>query len=127
MSVKHLMAEVGYDIPLKMGTDSSSAKGIVNRHGCGRVKHLEARQMWLQEKVHEKTIEIKKIARVSNPADALTHTWTAAEGERHFPEIGMHQFVDKTGCDLLMSRGGVGISKAFDAHCHYLAYTFLIV
>ena len=29
-------------------TDRSAANGIVHREGCGKVKHLECRQLWIQ-------------------------------------------------------------------------------
>ena len=36
---------------LELDTDSTAARGIVQRAGCGKVKHLEARQLWIQAKV----------------------------------------------------------------------------
>ena len=70
-------------------TDSSAAKGIVNRVGCGKVKHLEARQLWIQDAVRRKVIEVKKVGREINISDALTHHWTSVDGIRHFTQAGL--------------------------------------
>ena len=58
---------------------SSAANGIVHRQGCGKVKHLECRQLWAQEIVGE--------GEVNNPADALTHYWRCEDGRRHFEKL----------------------------------------
>jgi len=41
-------------------TDSSAAKGIVHRVGCGKVKHLEARQLWVQDAVRRRSLKLRK-------------------------------------------------------------------
>ena len=68
-------------------TDSNSAKGICQRQGCGKVKHLEARQMWLQDRVLSKAIVIKKVPRAENPSDALTHYCTSLDAQNHYKAV----------------------------------------
>ena len=46
----------------------------------GQGAHLQTRQLWLQEKVHEGSITIEKIPRERNWADLLTHAWSPASG-----------------------------------------------
>ena len=53
--------------------DSTAALGIVAREGCGKVKHLAVKQLWLQERVAGKEVTVLKIPRASNTADAMTH------------------------------------------------------
>jgi len=74
---------------VKLLTDSSAAKGITGRIGCGKVKHLEARQLWIQEAVRRKVIEVKKVGRDVHISDALTHHWASADGARHFNQAGL--------------------------------------
>eukprot|EP00972_Heterocapsa_arctica_P089536 13202886-Heterocapsa_arctica.AAC.1 len=40
-----------FDIPVRMQLygDASAARGISNRFGVGRVKHLEVKTLWLQQ------------------------------------------------------------------------------
>ena len=39
----------------------------------GKVRHVEVNQLWLQEKVTSGEIEVVKVPRAENRADALTH------------------------------------------------------
>ena len=68
-------------------TDSSAANGIVHRQGCGKVKHLECRQLWVQSYVGRGEVQCTKVPRAQNPSDALTHYWTKDEGVTHFGKM----------------------------------------
>eukprot|EP00969_Alexandrium_andersonii_P260382 11511999-Alexandrium_andersonii.AAC.1 len=57
---------------VRLGTDSSAAKGVASRKGLGKVRHIEACQLWLQEKVQEGRIGLMKVKGTENPADILT-------------------------------------------------------
>ena len=70
-------------------TDSSAANGIVHRQGCGKVKHLECRQLWVQAVVGDGRVACTKVPRAINPADALTHDWSNEDGRRHFEKINV--------------------------------------
>jgi len=72
-----------------MYTDSSAANGVVHRLGCGKMKHLETRQLWLQEVIEKKVMESKKIPRSENSSDALKHHWLGHEGEVHFKKMNL--------------------------------------
>ena len=43
--------------------------------GVGKVRHLQVKQLWLQENVAAGELTIVKIPRAENYADALTHPW----------------------------------------------------
>ena len=64
--------------------DASANIGNHQRVGAGKVKHLGVRQLWLQERVSAGDITMKKIPRLSNFSDALTHHWSAQDGHSHF-------------------------------------------
>ena len=93
-----------YNVGCEMGmirasrilTDSNSAKGICHRQGAGKVKHLEARQLWLQERVLHKSVKIEKVPREVNSSDSLTHYWSAVDGAKHFSRVGFVIEVVKT-------------------------------
>ena len=57
---QNLGRELDLERTIRILTDSNSAKGICQRQGCGKVKHLEARQLWLQERVLKKSVKIEK-------------------------------------------------------------------
>ena len=53
--------------------DSSAAIGICRRTGIGRVRHLGAGPLWVQERVRAGDFALVKHPGAENPADILTH------------------------------------------------------
>ena len=53
-------------------TDASAAVGMTQRTGVGRVRHLDTRLLWIQDKVREKELTVGKVDGKVNPADVLT-------------------------------------------------------
>ena len=88
LCLKYLLQEIGEEKELRLRGDSSGAQGTSNRRSSGRVKHLQTRQLWLQEKVYAGEVTVEKIGRVVKWADALTHPWSAAE-VGHFDAMGV--------------------------------------
>ena len=41
-------------------SDASAGVGIASRQGSGRLKHLEVKWLWVQEKVSEKALRLKE-------------------------------------------------------------------
>ena len=67
-------SELGNLTPeLVLETDASACKGMLLRRCVGRVKHLSTKQLWVQGAIEVYSIVIRKIPRVMNPADLLTH------------------------------------------------------
>ena len=60
-------------------TDSEAAKSFVSRRGLGRMRHIEVRELWLQEEVRKGTVVVKKVAGSENPADLMTKFLTRSE------------------------------------------------
>ena len=57
---------------VRTSTDSTAASGIADRRGLGTVRHIEVNQLWLQDKVNSKGLEIRNVKCEDNLADALT-------------------------------------------------------
>jgi len=68
----YLLKEMSREIKAVAHSDSSAARGMTGRTGPGRVKHLQTRFLWLQERVREKAIEIAKVDGKENVADLGT-------------------------------------------------------
>ena len=88
--VKTMSSDIGVKLGVQTLTASSAAKGIQTRRGCGKVKHLEATQLWVQEKVQMGQLKIVKVPRSVNPSDVLTHHWTGS-GSHHFEKFGFYR------------------------------------
>ena len=84
LGVANMAEEMGKAHKVRVLCDASANVGISHRAGAGKVKHLDIRQLWLQERVSIGDLTIEKIPRAVNSSDALTHHWTAAEGIVHF-------------------------------------------
>ena len=57
---------------LVLKTDSEAAKSFVSRRGLGRMRHIEVRELWLQEEVRKGAVIVKKVAGLENPVDLMT-------------------------------------------------------
>ena len=86
--VKTVCQEMFRPIYIVLYGDSSASHGILQREGCGAVKHLAVRQLWLQEKVRDESVQIVKLPRARNFADALTHYWSS-EADGHYANMGL--------------------------------------
>ena len=73
---------MGVNVQMKLYTDASACKGMLLRHGAGKVKHLSVKQLWSQEVVSYFGVEVSKVARACNPSDLLTHSVSFPEAER---------------------------------------------
>jgi len=104
LGIMNMLKDMGKQHSCSVFTDSSAANGIVHRLGAGKIKHLEARQLWVQNVVCEKELSVKKIPRDLNIADALTHNWSLVDGSKHFSKAGLI-WRAKGGADV--RRGGV--------------------
>ena len=53
-------------------TDASAAIGMAQRKGSGKVRHIDVGMLWIQQHCKNGTVEVKKVAGKSNPADIFT-------------------------------------------------------
>ena len=67
--------------------DASACKGMVLRHGSGKVKHLSVKQLWVQEAVRAFGVQVIRVPRAENPADLLTHSVSHPTAETQLKRI----------------------------------------
>ena len=73
-----LLRDMGFDVPLRVWTDSSAAIGICSRQGLGKLRHLDTHTLWVQQAVRTGRFQLRKVPGECNPADLLTkHSQTA--------------------------------------------------
>ena len=73
--------DLGVDVKIRLGLDSSAAKSMAERTGLGKVRHIEIRLLWLQEVVKRGRVELLKLPGKENPSDLGTKPKTMAEIE----------------------------------------------
>ena len=87
LGLKEMVEEMGTDLGATLEGDSSACKGILSRQGSGRVKHLEVRQLWVQQHIRDNRLQFEKVPRHLNTADSQAKHWTN-EGPTHFSRMG---------------------------------------
>ena len=85
----HMAAEMFDPMKLEILTDASAARGVIQRQGAGRIKHLSVKQLCVQERESTGALKITKIPRIENYADLLTHHWTENEGAPMIAGMGL--------------------------------------
>ena len=93
LSVQSLMADWGYQLSLKVHTDSSAAKGTCSRRGLGKLRHVQTRYLWVQERVANSELEVAKVGTDDNPADMCTKA-LSAEKSAKFMKMSGHCYLE---------------------------------
>ena len=87
LGLKALLKDLGHDTTITLLTDASAAKGISQRSGLGKVRHLETSQLWLQELVLNQRVQVVKVHTDKNLADALTKHVDANAIKQHMDTL----------------------------------------
>ena len=72
IGMRNLAADLGCTLEMRLGTDSSAAKGMASRRGAGKVRHIETASLWLQHAVSRKQVSVTKKDGKNNVADIGT-------------------------------------------------------
>ena len=79
---------------MQINTDSSTGKSIASRRGAGKIRHLDTRELWIQERVARGDIVIEKVRGEDNVADGLTKHVDKPKMDQYLSECG---FVRRSG------------------------------
>ena len=75
MALQSMLADFGLKVTIEVHSDSSACRGICDRRGLGKLRHLDVALLWLQQHVQSGKIILRRIAGSVNPADLFTkHT-----------------------------------------------------
>ena len=88
MGIQALLHDWNISMDLNVLTDSSSAKAFASRRGLGRMKHIQTRFLWIQERLALKHFVLNKVGTLLNRADVLTKQLSAKEMYGHLTAIG---------------------------------------
>ena len=72
LQLRELLMEMGLKMKVRVRTDSSAAKGVVKRSGSGKMKHMAAKHLWIQEVVRQGIVDVTTIDMLHNTADLGT-------------------------------------------------------
>ena len=67
--------------------DASACRAIMLRRGCGGIKHITIKSLWVQETVREYLITIERVPRGAMHAHTLASPSSADELKKHLTEL----------------------------------------
>ena len=99
LSLGSMYQYLGIPTKIEIQSGSSTANSLTDRLGAGqRTKHIDTRYFWIQERVQDGDLSIKKVPTAKNCADVLTKPVCASVLQQHckFAEIGILLTMDST-------------------------------
>lgn len=76
---RNILIECGIMIAkIKLFCDSSAARSLAKRQGVGKIRHMDAKHMWVQDYIARREVEVFKIDGKLNPSDLGTKILEAA-------------------------------------------------
>ena len=72
LGFQSLLQDFGVTLPLRVWTDSTATIGICSRDGLGKLRHIDTKCLWLQQKVRSGKLEVRKVKGTENPTGVFT-------------------------------------------------------
>ena len=85
--------------------DASAALSIAKRQGAGKMRHINVKSLWLQEKTLQEELTYEKIRGEENPADGLTKYVRQELAERYAGVVGLRFSADRAQGSLQLAGG----------------------
>ena len=88
IGLRSMLRDFGLEVSIRVNTDASAAKGMANRKGLGKVRHIEVNQLWIQDRVSRGDLAISKVNGKENLADILTKHVNGEDIRVHLHKTG---------------------------------------
>ena len=88
-----LARDLGRKVGVQLHIDALAAKGMIERKGLSKVRHLDVNVLWLQEQCARKILPVTKVPGEDNMADLMTKHLGAAKIKKNVALMHM-EFVD---------------------------------
>ena len=89
LGLRSLLEDWGLAVQLHLRSDSSSAKSMADRQGIAKVKHMQTRFLWIQERIAHGDIDVSHIGTKLNCADLFTKAVARTLLDFHMKRIGL--------------------------------------
>ena len=74
--LKEILTFAGHPVTMEVYLDSSAARGVFQRQGVGRIRHLEVKSLWAQKALQRKLFSLHAVPSNDNTADFGTKALT---------------------------------------------------
>ena len=95
LGLRSVAAGLGVTWSITIQTDSTAAVGICRRKGLGKIRHLAAADLWVQDRLRCKDFSLLKIPGVDNVADVLTKHVDRATLCKHMRSMELKQIAGR--------------------------------
>ena len=104
LSIQSLFKDLGVNVEVQINTDSSTGKSVASRRGAGKIRHLDTRDLWIQERVPKGDIMIEKVRGKDNVADILTKHVDKQKMDQQTEVLRQQDLVFRMTCQLSANR-----------------------
>ena len=87
MAIKSLAADMEITFDILLRTDATAALGVVNRRGVGKTRHIDTQELWLQNHMRSREMEVQKVAGEEDAKGILTKNVKPEVLEKHVAEM----------------------------------------
>jgi hypothetical protein len=101
LAFQSMCLDVGCSVVVRVHTDSTACKGVCNRRGIGRIRHMDVALLWLQQQVLRGLIKVVRVPGSENPADLMTKFLSGTDMHRILSELG---FRSEEGRSVVIDR-----------------------
>ncbi len=108
LGYRSLMEDLGVQLEVRVWTDSTATIGICGRQGLGKLRHIDTQSLWIQQRVRDSTIELRKVRGEINPADLFTKHLTGNQKIRGLLKLFGCEYVSGRASTAPKLREGVG-------------------
>ena len=88
LALQSLLVDWGLHLELDVLCDSSAARGFSQRQGLGRMRHVQTRYLWVQERVKEGHLKVVPVRGKNHPADLFTKVVSGKLREKFLKTLG---------------------------------------
>ena len=81
--------DLGHKMKIKVSLDASAAKGIIERQGLSKLRHVDVDNLWLQEQQARSMLPLAKVLGTENPADLMTKYLSESDMAKYLGKMGL--------------------------------------
>ena len=98
LGMQSLLKDLGWSVKLRIHSDATAAIGIGRRKGLGKIRHLATTDLWIQDKVRSRQLELVNILGTEKPADVLTKYVYRQTMEQATSKMGLRKIAGRPAC-----------------------------
>ena len=95
-----MLRDFGVESEGVVHVDASAALAIARRIGAGKMRHINANILWIQERQNEKALELRKVLGTENPADLMTKHLARQPLDKCMMQLNQHRSAGRASAGL---------------------------